>query len=100
MKYLITKIAQAVQINPNEINIPQSTPTENTITNGLQMFFGIAAAVALLIIALSALRMVMSRGNAQDVQKSRDAIIYAAVGLAICLSGLAVVTFVIERVST
>lgn len=100
MNNFITKLAQVIEINPDDLNVPQNVPTETTVTDGLQIFFGIAAGVALLVIAICALRMVISRGNAQDVQKSRDAIIYASIGLAVCIAGLAIVTFVIEKVST
>lgn len=99
MKLLLHSLAQTVTIDPDNLEVPQAVPNENVVTDGLQIFFGIAAAVALLIIVISALRLVISRGNAQDVQKARDAVIYAAVGLVITLSGFAIVTFVLERVS-
>lgn len=99
MKHIISNLAQTVSIDPNSLEVPQESLSESVVTNGLQIFFGITAAVALLIIIISALRLVISRGNAQDVQKARDAIIYASVGLAITLSGFAIVTFVLERVS-
>lgn len=98
MKHLLQKLA-AIEINPGDIDVPQPQGGlgESTVTDGLQIFFGIAAAVAVLIIAISALRIVISRGNPQDVQKSRDAIIYAAVGLVITMTAFIIVTFVVER---
>jgi len=96
MKYLLQKLA-AIDINPGDIDVPQGPLGETTVTDGLQIFFGIAAAVAVLIIAIGALRIVISRGNPQDVQKSRDAIIYAAVGLVVTMSAFIIVTFVVER---
>lgn len=98
---MVTKLhnmAQGINIDPDRINVPKEGLGENTVTSGLQVFFGIAAAVAVLIIAISALRMVLSRGNPQDFQKARDAVIYAVVGLVITMSGFAIVTFVINRV--
>ncbi|MFZ1323855.1 MAG: hypothetical protein WAQ57_01700 [Candidatus Saccharimonadales bacterium] len=97
MRHIPRNFAQMV--DKGDLDIPDNTLDESVVTNGLQIFFGIAAAVAVLIIAISALRLTISRGNAQDVQRARDSIIYAAVGLAITLSGFAIVTFVIERVS-
>jgi hypothetical protein len=97
MKQLLHNLAALIP--EDQLDIPKENLRETTVTDGLQIFFGIAAAVAVLIIAISALRITISRGNAQDVSKARDAIIYAAVGLAITLSGFAIVTFVIERVS-
>ncbi|MDQ3064756.1 MAG: hypothetical protein M3Q36_00595 [bacterium] len=95
MKYLTTLSAI---IDQSEVKIPKGSPTSTSIQDGLQIVFGIASAVALLIIAISALRIVLSRGNSQDVAKSRDAIIYASVGLVITLSAFAIVTFVVNRV--
>ncbi len=85
-------------VSPSEIDIPQGDLNDTAVTDGLQVFFGIAAAVAVLVIAISAFRIVISRGNSQDVQKSRDAIIYASIGLVIVLSAFAIVTFVIEEI--
>lgn len=97
MKQLFTRFAQLIP--EDQIDIPKETLRENTVLNGLEIFFGIAAAVAVLIVAISAFRLVISRGNSQDVQKARDSILYAVIGLAVTLSGYVIVTFVIERVS-
>lgn len=93
---LLNKIAQT--INPGDLNIPKGEATGGTMQAGLQIFFGIAAAVAVLIIAVSALKIVISRGNSQDVTKARDAIIYASVGLVVCMVAFTIVTFVVERI--
>lgn len=97
MSHILRTLAQ-VSINPNELEVPKSALTDSRITEGLQIFFGIAAAVAVLMIAISALRMVISRGDPQAVHKARDAIIYASIGLAITMSAFVIVTFVVERV--
>lgn len=86
-------------ITESEIDgVPKGGLSESRVTNGLEIFFGIAAAVAVLTIAISALRIVISRGNSQDVAKARDAIIYATIGLVITMSGFVIVSFVVERV--
>lgn len=97
MNYFFTRLAQI--IDPIDIpNVPTASPTDNTITNALQFIFGVFAAVAVLIVALSAFRIVVSRGNAQDVSKARDAIIYASIGLVISMAAFIIVTFVVESV--
>ncbi|MDQ3123968.1 MAG: hypothetical protein M3Q14_04790 [bacterium] len=96
MKNIMYRFSQL--INENELDVPKTRLTETKITDVLQIVFGIAAAVAVLIIAISALRMVVSRGNSQDVTQARDAIVYASVGLIITLAAFAIVTFVVERV--
>lgn len=98
MMRLLTTLAAV--IDEDQLNIPKPSGglTSERITDGLQIIFGIAAAAAVVIIAISALRIVISRGNSQDVQKARDSIVYASVGLAITLSALLIVTFVVERI--
>lgn len=82
----------------NDINgVPKEPLTSGAVKLSFQIVFGIAAAAAMLMIVISALRMTISRGNAQDVQKARDAIVYASIGLAISLSGFTIVTFVLEN---
>lgn len=100
MQNLFTSLAQAVDISPGDIDVPKPAGglNSNTVEQGLNIFFGIAAAVAVLIIAISAFRIIISRGNSQDVQKARDAIIYASIGLVITMTAFAIVTFVIGRV--
>lgn len=88
----------AQYIPEDQIDIPKTALTESSVTTGLQIFFGIAAAVAVLIVAISALKMTLSRGNSDEIHKARDSIIYASIGLAITLSGFVIVTFVVERI--
>ncbi len=79
-------------------SVPTNPLGDNVVTSAMQMVFGIFAAVAVLIIAIAAFRIIISRGNPQDVSRSRDAIIYASIGLVVSLSALAIVTFVVERI--
>jgi hypothetical protein len=87
-----------VTIDESLVNIPKPDLTESSVSTGLEIFFGVAAAVAVLIIAISAFKMTVSRGNAEDVKKARDAIVYASIGLAITLSGFVIVAFVLENI--
>jgi len=100
MSHFLHTLAQAINVEPDRINVPQGDLSESIVTNALQIFFGIAAAVAVLIIAISAFRLVISNGDPQAVKKARDAIIYAVIGLIITMSGFIIVTFVVERIAT
>jgi hypothetical protein len=84
-------------IDGGDVDIPKPPLTSTSITNGLQVVFGIAAALTVLFIAISALKIVLSRGNSQEVVKQRDSIIYAAIGLTVTLTAFLIVTFVVER---
>lgn len=77
--------------------LPHTTLQDSRIKTAIQTFLSIAAAIALLIIVIAAFKMVISRGNANDVKKSRETIIYATVGLVISMTAFAIVTFVVGK---
>ena len=62
----------------------------------LQYVFGVLGAVAVIIVIVGALRFVNARGNPQDAAGARQTVIYALIGLAVCLSAEAIVTFVLR----
>jgi hypothetical protein len=72
----------------------------NTIPNILGIVFGIAGALALLIITVSGLRYILSAGNPEKTAKAKDGIIYALVGLVIAVTAEAIVAFVINRLKS
>jgi hypothetical protein len=66
----------------------------NTI---LTIVFGLMGTVSLLIIILAGLRLITSQGQPEKLNKARDTIIYAAIGLAVSLGAYGIVTFVINK---
>jgi len=79
-------------------NIPKTELSSNTVSNTLNIVFAVAGAVALLIIVIAGLRLVMSQGNPEGLAKTRSTIIYALLGLLICISGAIIVKFVMVRI--
>jgi hypothetical protein len=103
MLSFIPKLLAEVTLDPTPdskepLALPRNALTNPGLQKGIQTFLGIAAAVALLIIVISSFRMVISRGNPQDIAKARDAIIYASVGLVITMVAFSIVTFVVGRI--
>lgn len=98
MKYItITKLASLIE--RSRLNIPQpGDVTESKVTGVLELVFGIFATISILIISIGALKMILSKGNPQEVAKARDTIIYASVGLVISLSAFMIVRFVLGSV--
>lgn len=84
-------------LSKGDINIPQNSLGDDAIKNGLQIFFQIAGAVAMLIIAIGAFKYVISRGDPNSIKNAKETIIYAAVGLIITITGYGIVTFVIKN---
>lgn len=87
---LFTHIAQLSSGDVNKL----PTNTEVNIAEGLQLLFGVAGAVAVLIVAVAGFRYVLSQGDPQNTAKAKNTIIYALAGLVIIIMAYAIVTFV------
>jgi hypothetical protein len=64
----------------------------------LQIVFGLAAGIAIIIIMLAALKYITSQGEPAEVAKAKNAIIYAVIGLAVCIFAFSIVAFVVRAV--
>ncbi len=84
-----------IYINPDEINVPKVVPTETTVSGILEIVFAVTGTIAVLVIVVAGLMFVMSQGNPEKTSKARNAIIYAAVGLAISILAFSIVKFVV-----
>ncbi len=104
LMYLPLKLAQVSNCAPgnscdpnSQTNFPEVTASADTIKTGLQIFFGIIAAVTVIYIIINAIRYATSLGDPKANEQLRNSIIYAAIGLSVVLSAEAVVTFVLGR---
>ena len=71
--------------------------SNSVIHDILTLFWMILGGISLVVITLSGLRFVLSRGDPQAVSKAKNSIIYAAVGLAIAISAATIVSFVFKN---
>lgn len=67
--------------------------------NGLTIIFGLAAAIALLMIVINGFRYVTASGDPQKTAEARQGILYAVIGLVVSVSAVAIVSFAIRGVS-
>jgi multisubunit Na+/H+ antiporter MnhB subunit len=74
----------------------QVTSTTQNIINLMLYAIGI---IAVLLIIISSMRFVSSRGDSNAVSKARTALIYSVVGLVVAVTAFAIVNFVIFRLS-
>ena len=63
----------------------------------LTILFGTLGAVAVLIIIVQSIRFIMSQGDSQKAADARRGVIYAIVGLALCVSAEFIVRLVIGK---
>jgi len=98
MKQLAGFFAQVSGVEPEDFDIPQGNLNSASFRTILQIAFALAAATALIILMLAALKYVTSRGDPQAVAKAKNTIIYAAIGLVIAASAFSIVSFVLVSI--
>lgn len=87
-----------VLIDRKDLPIPQGDAKAETIKTVLQVVFGLAGSIALLIVTRSGFRYITSQGEPQKIAKEKDSILYAIVGLVICILAFSIVSFVLGKV--
>lgn len=90
---MITFLAR---VTSNDLDIPQGDFSQGSVSTLLQITFGIAAGIALIILMLAGMKYILSRGDPAAVAKAKNTIIYAVIGLAIAASAFSIVTFVVK----
>lgn len=76
-------------------NLPQAQANSASLQTVLSIAFGIIGALAVLMIAVSGLRYVLSAGDPQKTAQARNSIIYALVGVVVAITAEAIVHFVV-----
>ena len=94
---LLGNLAQ-IDVTKSDINVPQTDLTAGSVHTILQIVFGLGGGMALLVIAIAGFNFVMSAGDPQKASKAKSAIIYALIGLVVCIMAFSIVTFVLGRV--
>lgn len=83
-------------LDPNT-NLPKNTADSSSVQDLLSFVFALAGAIALLVITIAGFMFVISQGDPQKVAKSRMAILYAVVGLAVSVFSFVIVKFVVGQ---
>jgi hypothetical protein len=78
-------------------NLPDAELGQTQIETVLRAVFGFAGGIALIMVVIGGFKYITSLGNAQNIAKAKDTILYALIGLAVCILGYAIVGFVITR---
>jgi hypothetical protein len=81
-----------------QFDVPRAKLNDNAVGNVLQIVFGIAGAIALVMLMLAAMKYVVSRGDPGEVAKAKNAILYSVIGLIIVATAFAIVSFVVKKV--
>lgn len=81
-----------------EFDVPRAGFNNNAVGNVLQIVFGVAGAVALIVLLLASIKYILSRGDPGEVAKAKNAIIYAVIGIIVVATAFTIVSFVVDRV--
>lgn len=97
MRNLYSLLAQ-IEVTPNEVGLPNNALGQPNLQAALQLVFGLAGAIAFIVVILGGLKYVLSQGNPTETAKAKDTVMYALIGLIICVFAFSIVSFVIANV--
>ncbi len=78
-------------------HLPQVAADKPQLQSILEVFFAVAAGIAVLTIVIAALNFATAGSDTEKISRSKNAIIYALIGLAIALSAEAIVQVVMDK---
>ncbi|MDB5166143.1 MAG: hypothetical protein JWM37_215 [Candidatus Saccharibacteria bacterium] len=79
------------------VGLPAVTADQGALQTILQVTFGTIAAIAVISIIVSVIRLLLTTGDPAGASKFREALIYSVVGLIIALSAEVIVTYVLNN---
>lgn len=83
---------------PNQhTNLPEVRANPDQLVTAMHIAFGVVAAVALLTIAIAAFNFATAGGDSDKISRSKNAIIFALIGIAVSILGEAIVFVVVGQ---
>jgi hypothetical protein len=92
----IYRIMSQISIPEEDLKIPKGQIDSTSLSSVFEIAFAALGSIAFIIIVVSGMKFVLSRGNPDAVAKARNTIIYAAIGLVISMLSFAIVRFVVR----
>lgn len=104
MNDLLLRLAVSVQTGSDSdstttVNIP-TTSEADLLTNGLNIVYFVAGAVAVIVIIFAGIMYATSSGDAGRVAKAKNLLTYSIVGLIVVLVAFTITSFVSGRFSS
>ena len=89
-----TIMAAVVDTGP----LPKPAADSARLQVALTTVFVLLGAVCLLVITIAGFRYTISHGDSRLIEQSKNAILYAVIGLVVSIASVAIVNFVIGRI--
>lgn len=83
-------------LEANGCNSSSNQQLPNFIINIINVIIGILGLVAVLVIIYGGIQYMTSAGDGPKVKKAKETILYACIGLIVCVLAFAIVNFVIK----
>jgi len=96
MNYLLMNVEIRVI---GAVPLPNNPLTALTLQNALKTVFIIAGIVAVLMVAIGGFHYATSQGNPESTAKAKNTILYAVIGLVLCIMAFAIVNFTMSKVT-
>lgn len=87
---ILNNLAQTLTYNG-----PRVADGETGTAAIMTLVFGALGAISVIVIILAGLQLIINGDNPQAVAKAKNTIIYAAIGIAVALSAIAIVQLVV-----
>jgi len=94
---MIRHLLAQVKIEADQLGVPQTPLSDNSVQKVLETVFMVAGGVAVLVIAVAGLFYVVSLGNPQATNKAKNTILYALIGLGVCVFAFTIVRYVLGQ---
>jgi len=79
-----------------DISDGNETPLMDTVTNIINLIIFVVGIVAVVMLVIGGVQYTMSQGDATQVKKAKDTILYGIVGLVVAILAWAIVNFVLD----
>lgn len=83
--------------SPEQLGLPEVELTFDRFEGILDIVFIVAGALATIFIIIGGLRYVLSFGKPEALQKAKNTILYAIVGLLVSIFAFTIVNFVVSK---
>ena len=91
---IVHTIAEAINVQ----SLPNPAADNQAIAMVLQVVFGLAGSIALLMIVIGGFRYILAHGDPSSVSQAKKTVLYAVIGLLVCMASYSIVIFVVKGV--
>lgn len=88
----------AALLNPGDVdNLPTSTDGSDILAGGLNLVYFIAGVAAVIVLIIAGIMYVTSNGDQNGIERAKNMILYAIVGLVVIVVAFTITQIVIGR---